>query len=190
MKFTETNLKGAFVIEIEKRKDARGYFARSWCENELKTQGLNPLVRQMNVSQNLRRGTLRGMHFQIPPYEEVKTVRCSRGAVYDVIIDLRKGSPTFRRWYGIELTGDNGKMLYVPEGFAHGYLTLRDDSEVSYTVSEFYHPASERGVRYNDPVFRIRWPVAVQTVSEKDGSWPDFVAGESEVQRTGDVTWS
>ena len=175
MIFTETQLKGAYIIEIEKLKDNRGFFARAWCQKEFEEHGLTPRVVQANVSSNKKKGTLRGMHYQIAPYEETKLVRCTRGAIYDVIIDLRQGSPTFKQWMGVELTESNYKMLYVPENFAHGFQTLEDNAEVTYQVSQFYTPGSESGIRWDDPLFGIRWPLEVQVISDKDKCWPDFV---------------
>ena len=180
MKFHETELKGAFIIEPEKRADDRGFFARSWCQKEFEQHGLVPRVVQANISNNKYKATLRGMHYQASPYEETKLVRCTRGAVYDVIIDVRPDSPTYRRWIGVELTASNYKMLYVPEGFAHGFQTLEDDTEVIYQVSQFYTPSAERGIRWNDPVFQIKWLTPVETISEKDANWPDF-AGNREI---------
>lgn len=176
MIFTETKLKGAYIVDLEKREDERGFFARGWCQNEFEAHGLTPRVAQVNISSNKKRGTLRGMHYQIAPYEETKLVRCTRGALYDVIVDLRPASPTYRQWFGVELTADNYKMLYVPEGFAHGFITLQDETEATYQVSQFYTPGSERGLRYNDPAFGIEWPAEVQVISEKDKSWPDYGA--------------
>lgn len=178
MIFNETELKGACTIEIEKLEDNRGFFARAWCEKEFAKHGLTPVVHQANVSFNTRKGTLRGMHYQIAPYGEAKTVRCTRGRIYDVIIDLRKDSPTYMRWYGVELTADNYKMLYVPENFAHGFQTLEDNTEVTYNVSQFYTPGAERGLRWNDPAFNIGWPEKVQVISDKDNNWPDFTGPE------------
>ena len=175
MIFSETKLKGAFIIEIEKREDARGFFARSWCQNEFKTHGLTTEFVQANVSYNKKKGTMRGLHYQKSPYEESKLVRCTRGAIYDVIVDLRPNSPTYKDWIGVELTADNYKMLYVPEGFAHSFQTLMDNTEVTYQVSAFYNPASEGGLRWNDPAFGIKWPTKVEIISDKDRTWPDFV---------------
>lgn len=173
MIFTETELPGAFLVDLERREDDRGFFARAWCEDEFRDHGLSTRVAQCNVSFNHKRGTLRGMHYQEPPHGEVKLVRCTSGAIFDVIIDLRPDSPTYTRWIGVELTGANGQMLYVPEGFAHGYQTLADDTETFYQVSEFYAPRAERGVRWNDAAFAIEWPLEVTIVSEKDAGWPD-----------------
>ena len=172
MIFRETTLKCAFVIEIEKFEDKRGFFARAWCQKEVEANGLVSRVVQTNISFNKKRGTLRGMHYQVAPYEEIKLVRCTRGAIYDVIIDMRPDSPTFRKWTGEELTAENYTMLYVPERFAHGFLTLEDTTEVTYQVSQFYSLESERGFRYDDPVFQVEWPLPVEVISEKDIAWP------------------
>lgn len=175
MIFNETKLRGAFVVEIERLKDKRGFFARSWCQKEFQEHGLNRRLVQANISFNRTKGMVRGMHYQIASHEEAKLVRCTRGAIYDVIIDLRPDSATYKKWIGVELTADNHKMLYVPEGFAHGYQTVHDDTEVCYQVSEFYSPESERGVRWNDPIFEIRWPVTDNVeISDKDKGWPDY----------------
>ena len=174
MIFKETKLQGAFVIELEKKDDARGFFARAFCQNEFAQAGLQLPIIQVNVSSNFKKGTLRGMHFQAEPYGEVKLIRCTRGAIYDVIIDLRKGSPTHKQWFGVELTGNNYKMLYVPDKFAHGYLTLEDSSDLLYFHSQAYVAGYERGVRYDDPAFRIQWPSKVAEISKKDASWPLF----------------
>ncbi len=174
MIFTETKLKGAFVLEIKKIEDDRGFFGRSWCKRELEEHGLNGEIVQANTSVSHKKGTLRGMHFQVAPYEEVKIIRCVRGAIYDVIIDLRPGSETFKQWVGVELSHDNYKMLYVPEGFAHGFLTLTDSIEVYYNVSAFYTPGAERGIRWNDKSFNIMWPEEPLIISDKDSKHPDF----------------
>jgi dTDP-4-dehydrorhamnose 3,5-epimerase len=175
MIFKETPLQGAFVIELERLTDERGFFARSWCENEFIAQGLNPTVKQCNVSFNRRAGTLRGMHYQKSPHQEAKLVRCTRGSIFDVIIDLRCHSPTFKQSFSIELSQDNWTMLYIPEGFAHGFQTLANDTEVFYQMSEFYVPDAGRGVRWNDPAFAIEWPkVAARFISDRDSSYPDF----------------
>ncbi len=174
MKFTETKLKGAFIIEIEQIKDERGSFGRSWCANEMKEHGLNTIIRQANVSFNKVKGTLRGMHYQIAPFQEAKLVRCTRGSIYDVIIDLRKDSPTFKQWYGVELSQENYKMLYVPEDFAHGFITLEDNCEISYLMSEFYVPGAGATIRWNDPVFNIKWPLEPVIISGKDKSQTEF----------------
>jgi dTDP-4-dehydrorhamnose 3,5-epimerase len=174
MIFSETSLPGAYVIDLEKIEDDRGFFARAWCERELTEQGLEARVAQCNISFNKRRGTLRGMHFQRPPHEEVKLVRCIRGRLFDVIIDLRPDSPTSRRWIGVELSADNRRMLYVPRGFAHGFQTLEDDTEIFYMMSEFYVPGAEHGVRWDDPVFDVEWPLKPTEIAERDRQWADF----------------
>jgi dTDP-4-dehydrorhamnose 3,5-epimerase len=174
MIFTETKLKGAYTIDIQRHEDHRGFFARGWCQREFEEHGLVPQVVQSNISYNIARGTLRGMHYQVEPYGETKLVRCTRGAVHDVIVDLRPDSPTYLQWLGVDLSAENYRMLFVPVGFAHGFQTLTDDVEVTYQVSQFYAPASERGARYNDPAFGIEWPLTVQVISDKDRSWPDF----------------
>jgi dTDP-4-dehydrorhamnose 3,5-epimerase len=173
--FVETRLTGSFIIEPERNEDQRGFFARTWCQREFMKHGLNPRLAQCSVSFNRKRGTLRGMHYQIAPHEEAKLVRCTRGAIYDVIIDLRPDSPTFTRWVAAELTAANYRMLYIPEGFAHGFQTLDDDSEVFYQMSEFYAPECARGVRWNDPAFGIQWPSDERTISLRDDTYPDFV---------------
>lgn len=176
MLFMKAGLKGAFIIELEKREDERGFFARAWCREEFEANGLNSCWVQSNIAFSKVRGTLRGLHYQTPPHEESKLVRCIRGAIYDVIIDLRPDSPTYKRWLGVELTANNHTMLYLPEGFAHGYQTLEDNSEVFYQVSQFYCANSERGVRWNDPVFGIEWPEAdIRIISDKDKSWPNYL---------------
>jgi dTDP-4-dehydrorhamnose 3,5-epimerase len=174
MKFDPTPLAGAFVLELEQRSDDRGFFARSFCAKEFEQHGLKAFVAQANVSFNYKRGTLRGMHYQLPPAAETKLIRCTRGAIYDVIIDLRPESPSYLQHFGIELTLDNRKALYVPEMFAHGYLTLTDESEVTYQVGEFYTPGSERGIRHDDPMFAIDWPTRVEVISDKDTQWPRY----------------
>ncbi len=174
MIFRETYLKGAYVIEPELKMDERGFFARTWCQKEFSEHGLNTSLVQCNISFNKKRGTLRGMHFQKHPFEEAKLVRCIRGAIYDVIIDLRPKSLTFKKWFAIELTSENRTMLYVPEGFAHGFLTLTDNAEVLYQMSQFYYPEYADGVRWNDMTFDINWPIDVTLISERDNSYPDF----------------
>ena len=158
MRFIETRLKGAFVIEPERLADERGFFARMWCQREFIAHGLNPDLVQCNISFNTNKGTLRGMHHQAAPHEEAKLVRCTMGAIYDVIIDLRPDSPTYKAWLAVELTAPNRKMLYVPEGFSHGFMTLADNTEVFYQMSEFYSPECASGIRWNDPQFGIVWP--------------------------------
>ena len=175
MRFTETELPGAYLIDLQRREDDRGFFARAWCEDELAAHGLDTRVSQCNVSFNERRGTLRGLHYQVAPHAEVKIVRCTRGAIFDVIVDLRPESETYRRWLGVELNEENRRMLYVPEGFAHGYLTLADATETFYQVSVPYAPDAERGARWDDPAFGIDWPQTEGLVmSDKDRAWPDF----------------
>ena len=177
MIFKETKLKGAFIIQIEKLEDKRGFFARSWCKKEFEAYCLNGNIVQSNISFNKKNGTLRGMHYQVAPYEEVKIVRCTMGAIYDVIIDLRPNSSTYMEWVAVKLTFDNHKMLYVPEGFAHGYQTLANNTEVFYQVSQFYSPEHERGVRWNDPLFNIKWPKVDNIIfSDKDKNWPDYIS--------------
>ena len=174
MIFKETPLKDAFVIDLERQEDERGLFARSWDQREFEARGLNPRLVQCNVSFNTKKGTLRGMHYQAKPYEEAKLVRCTRGAIYDVIIDLRPDSSTFKQWKGEELTADNYRMMYVPDGLAHGFLTLKDRTEVSYQMSQIHVPASARGIRWDDPAFGIRWPIRVQVISDRDKNYPNF----------------
>ena len=176
---TRSPLAGAVVLDLEPRHDSRGLFARTWCVREAAAAGLNPRLAQASVSYNKRRGTLRGMHYQEAPHEEAKLVRCTRGSIYDVVIDLRSGSITFGRYFSITLSAENRRMLYVPEGFAHGFQTLEDETEVSYQISEFYVPSAARGVRWDDPAFGIEWPLAEPILNERDRSFPDFtrVAG-------------
>jgi dTDP-4-dehydrorhamnose 3,5-epimerase len=170
--FTETMLPGACVLEPERVHDDRGFFARIWCKRELDQHGLKSDLVQSNVGFSDRRGTLRGLHFQKPPYAEVKIVRCPRGAIFDVIVDIRPTSPHYKRWFGVELNEGNGKMIYVPEGFAQGYMTLVDNTEIYYHTSQFYNPAAAFGIRYDDPAFHIQWPLTATTVSEQDRTWP------------------
>ncbi|HEY9878170.1 MAG TPA: dTDP-4-dehydrorhamnose 3,5-epimerase [Leptolyngbyaceae cyanobacterium] len=174
MLITATPLKDAFVVELEIREDDRGGFARTFCAKEFEEHGMKPIVAQCNMSYNFKAGTLRGMHYQLSPAAETKLVRCTKGAIYDVIIDMRPDSPTYKQHFGIELTADNRKALYVPEMFAHGYLALTDGAEVVYQVGEFYSPGYERGIRYDDPVFGIEWPIPITVISEKDSKWPPF----------------
>jgi len=174
MIFTPAPLAGAYTIDLEKRGDDRGFFARLFCEREFADLGLESRFIQANTSLSAKRGTLRGMHFQLPPAAEVKVVRCIRGALFDVIIDLRPDSPTFTRWFGAELSAENRTMMYVPRGFAHGFITLTDDSEVLYLVSAAYSPGEERGARHDDPRFGIDWPLAPTEMSDKDRAWPDY----------------
>jgi dTDP-4-dehydrorhamnose 3,5-epimerase len=174
MIFTETKLQGAFIIEIKKIGDERGFFGRSWCKREMEEHGLNGAIAQINTSVSKCKGTLRGLHFQVAPYQECKMLRCTKGAVFDIIIDLRPGSPTFLKWVGEELTEDNHKALYSPNGFAQGFITLKDNSEITYFTTGFYAPGFDRGVRWNDPQFGIKLPTEPVVVSEKDLIWPDF----------------
>lgn len=174
MIFQETMFDGAFIIDIERFEDDRGFFARAWCKKEMEAHNCSADLKQANMSFSLKRGTLRGMHYQITPYEESKLVRCTRGALYDVIVDLRKDSKTYKQWIGVELTAENRRMLYVPEGFGHGFITLEDNTEAFYLVTEFYAPGAEQGIRFNDPSLGIEWPVEVEVISKKDASWPDF----------------
>ena len=176
MKFLETPLPGAFVIDIEPIEDERGFFARTFCRQEFESRGLNPNLVQCSISFNRRKHTLRGMHFQAKPHEEAKVVWCAAGAIHDVIVDLRPASPTFKRWHAVELKAGTWRMVYVPEGFAHGFQTLQDDTEVFYQISEFHDLALARGVRWNDPAFRIDWPESPRAISERDRSYPDFKA--------------
>jgi len=174
MIFRETKLKGSFIIEVRKIADERGFFGRSWCKKEFIAQKLSVEMAQANIAFSFKKGTLRGMHYQQEPFAEAKLVRCTRGAAYDVILDLRPDSPTYRQWIGTELTQDNYHMIYAPEGFAHGYLTLEDNTEMSYSVSQFYAPEAERGIRYDDPAFGIAWPADIRVVSDKDKGWPNY----------------
>jgi dTDP-4-dehydrorhamnose 3,5-epimerase len=178
MIFTRTKLQGAWIVEPEKLADERGFFARTWCQREAQAQALTPCWVQCNVSFNHETGTLRGMHYQAAPYAEAKLVRCTRGAIYDVALDLRPESPTFKEHVGTTLTAENHKMLYVPEGFAHGFLTLEDDTEVFYMMSEFYAPGHAQGVRWDDPAFSISWPAEVRVISDRDRGYLDFMAGD------------
>lgn len=174
MRFNPLHLECAFTIDLEKRGDDRGFFARFFCENEFAAAGLETKFVQMNNSLSGKKGTLRGLHFQLPPSAEVKVVRCIHGSLWDVILDLRGGSPTFGKWFGTVLSAENRTMMYVPRGFAHGFVTLTDDAEAVYLVSDFYNPTAERGVRWNDPTHKIEWPIQPKEVSEKDVNWPDL----------------
>lgn len=174
MVFIETKLKGAFIIELEYFEDERGFFARTFCQHEFEKFGLKTQFVQCNIVFNKHKGTLRGMHYQIKPYAEAKLVRCIRGAMYDVMLDLRPDSITFKQWVAVELTADNRRMVYVPEGFAHGAQSLRDDTEVFYQMSEFYYPECARGVRWDDPAFGIEWPITDLLLSIKDQNYQDF----------------
>jgi dTDP-4-dehydrorhamnose 3,5-epimerase len=175
MIFTETSIEGAFVITPERFEDERGFFARLYCPKELAAHGLDPTVVQRSVSYNRRRGTLRGMHFQIAPHEENKIVSCLSGSIRDVIVDLRPASPTYRRWFGVTLTSEGLEALFVPKGCAHGFITLADDSRVHYEISEFHHPESARGVRFDDPAFGIEWPIEPSIIAARDRSYPSYV---------------
>ena len=174
MIFTETKFKGAFIIEPERLEDERGFFARTFCRDEFEAHGLDPRLVQCNISFNKKMGTLRGMHYQVSPHEEAKLVSCISGVIYDVIIDLRPNSTTYCQWFAVELSAENYKMLYVPEGFAHGFQTLRDNTAVFYQMSEFYHPECARGARWDDPAFGIEWPLESLIVSTKDINYLNF----------------
>ena len=174
MIFTETPLSRAFVIDLERNEDERGFFARTWDQDVFEQEGLNPALMQCNISFNKKIGTLRGMHFQAVPYQEVKLVRCTMGAIFDVIIDLHLDSPTFRHWFGLELSAENRRMLYIPEDFAHGFLTLKADTEVFYQMSARYLPECACGVRWDDPAFGIVWPAGDKVISDRDQSFPNF----------------
>lgn len=176
MNFTELKIKDAFMIESEIIEDERGFFGRQWCKEEFEAHGLVSHFVVCNFSFSKKTGTLRGMHYQVPPHQEVKLIRCTKGAIYDVIIDLRPESPTYKLWVGVQLRADSYKMLYVPERVAHGFQTLEDDTEVVYPTSQFYSPQAERGVRWDDPVFSIRWPeTTTRIISDKDKHWADYV---------------
>jgi dTDP-4-dehydrorhamnose 3,5-epimerase len=175
MIFMETTLEGAFLIEPERRQDERGFFARTWCQSEFAAAGLQIDWVQCNISFSRERGTLRGMHYQTRPYEEAKLVRCTMGVIYDVIIDLRPDSPSFRQWQSVELTADNRLMLFIPKGLAHGFQTLTDETEVFYQMSQFYAPEYARGVRWDDPAFKISWPAEKRIISQQDRNFPDFL---------------
>ncbi len=181
--FEATELNGAFKVRLDCREDHRGFFARTWCRQEFEEAGLNPNLVQANLSYNRSKGTLRGLHYQVEPYAEAKFIRCSRGSIYDVIVDLRKGSQTFMRWIGVELKAEDYTALYVPEGFAHGFQTLKDDTEALYYVSEFYTPLAERGIRYDDPAIGVTWPFEVGAISAVDESWPNFQPDRKEVSQ-------
>lgn len=174
MKFQETPIPGVLVVEPERHQDERGHFARIWCRDEFRDRGLDAGVSQINTAFSRRAGTLRGMHYQLAPHAENKFVRCTRGALYDVALDLRPESPTFKAWFGVELTAEDGRMLWIPEGCAHGYQTLSDATELLYLTSRAYEPEQARGVRYDDPAFGITWPLEVRVISDADRGWPDF----------------
>jgi dTDP-4-dehydrorhamnose 3,5-epimerase len=173
MIFEETKLAGVVTIRLERKADERGFFARTWCQQEFGRKGLNPKLAQCSISFNPRKGTLRGMHYQASPHAEAKLVRCTSGAIYDVVIDLRLQSRTYKEWIGVTLTAESRDMIYIPEGCAHGFLTLEDESEIFYQMSEFYHPESARGVRWDDPAFNIAWPMEPELISERDRTYPD-----------------
>lgn len=183
MKFTETDLRGAFVIDLERLDDERGFFARAFCQHEFEDHGLKPVIAQANLAYNHRKGTLRGMHFQIPPAAETKLVRATRGAILDIIVDLRPGSPTYLQHVAVELTQDNHRALYVPERFAHGYQVLADETETSYQVGEFYSPPHERALRHDDPRLGLEWPLPVTVISEKDQNAPLLAACEERLRQ-------
>ena len=182
MLFTETKLTGAFIIDLERREDDRGFFARAFCQNEFSDHDLKPVIAQANIGFNRRRGCVRGMHFQYPPAAETKVVRCTRGGVFDVIVDLRPESPTYLEHISVELTADNHRAIYIPERFAHGYQALEDETETSYQVGEFYTPGAEGGLRYDDPDLGLTWPLSVTEISEKDERWPLLAEVEPEVR--------
>jgi len=181
--FTETKLEGAFVIDLERRDDSRGFFARIFCQKEFEAHGLKPTIAQANIAHNLRKGTVRGMHFQFPPAAETKLVRCTRGAILDIIVDLRPESRTYLQHIEVELSEDNQRALYVPERFAHGYQALRDNTDTSYHVGEFYTPSAEGGLIYNDPKLGLEWPLEVSVISEKDQKFPLLAEIEPELKR-------
>ncbi len=183
MIITETKLRGAYVIDLERREDTRGFFARAFCQKEFEARGLKPIIAQSNVAFNFRKGTLRGMHFQYPPAAETKLVRCTRGAILDIIVDLRPESPTYLQHVSVELNEDNFRALYVPERFAHGYQTLRDNTDTSYQVGEFYTPAAEGGLLHNDPRLKLQWPLPVAAISEKDQKFGLLEEIEPELKR-------
>ena len=174
MRFLPTQFEDAKIVELDRLEDPRGYFARTWCQREFADMGMNPQLVQTNVSFNWHRATLRGMHYQLAPHAEAKLVRCIRGAIYDVIVDLRKDSETYRHWEGFELSDQNLRSLYIPEGFAHGFLTLVDNTEIHYQMSEFFEPESARGFHWNDPSIAIQWPLDVQVISPRDESFPSL----------------
>lgn len=181
MKFSETPVQGAFILDVDRIIDERGYFGRLWCANELRDQGLVTKIEQTNIGFSPKAGTLRGLHYQIEPHDEVKKIRCTRGAVFAVVLDIRPASPTFRKWHGVELNPHNASKLYVPEGCATGYLTLADDSEIYYSTSKVYAPESATGIRFDDPYFAIEWPAEVKVISDNDKSWPDFNVPEEQM---------
>jgi dTDP-4-dehydrorhamnose 3,5-epimerase len=173
--FNETKLPGAFAIDLVIKEDDRGFFARTWCRDEFERRGLNYSLVQCNTSYNRKKGTLRGLHYQSAPHQEAKLVRCTQGSIYDVVVDLRPDSATFAQWIAVELTSQNRRLLYVPEGCAHGFQTLQDHTEVFYQMSEFFAPESARGIRWNDPLFQIEWPFADRIISQRDQGYADYV---------------
>jgi dTDP-4-dehydrorhamnose 3,5-epimerase len=175
MIFSETKLKGAFLIEPERKEDHRGFFARTWCQKKFEEHGLNSKLAQCSISFNKKKGTLRGMHFQVAPFEETKLVRCTKGGIFDVIIDLRSNSETFKKHFSVILNEENRLMLYIPEGFAHGFQTLADNTEIFYQMSQFFSPEHSGGVRWNDPVFGIQWPADERIILDRDSNYPDFI---------------
>lgn len=183
MRIVSSGLAGTYLIEQDRRVDERGFFARTWCADELTSSGLDARIAQVSTSFNARRGTLRGLHYQVPPHAEVKVIRCTRGAIFDVAVDLRPDSPAFGRWIGLELTADNGRAHYVPRGFAHGFLTLADESEIEYQISTPYAAAAARGLRWNDPFCAVRWPAPVQVISDRDREYTDVDLAALEVLR-------
>jgi dTDP-4-dehydrorhamnose 3,5-epimerase len=174
MHFTETKISGVWLVELDRREDHRGFFARAWCQREYEDHGLNPRMVQVNIGFTTKRGGIRGLHFQLPPHEETKTIRCTMGALYDVAVDLRPQSPTYKQWIGVELTPETHCGLCIPEGCAHGYQTLADNTEMLYCTSAFYAAGSAGGYRYDDPAFGIIWPLPVSSISDADRSWPQF----------------
>ena len=174
MIFCPTNVAGAFEIRPELIHDERGWFTRTWCQREFESHGLNPRIAQCNLSFNPRKGTLRGMHYQVGEHAEAKLVRCTRGSIFDVALDIRPSSPTFKKWAAVVLKADASNMFYIPEGCAHGFLTLADETEVFYQISEFYHPESGRGVRWDDPAFGVEWPARVEVISDRDRTYPNI----------------
>jgi dTDP-4-dehydrorhamnose 3,5-epimerase len=176
VEFAQTSLPGVVLVSPEKHTDDRGFFARTWCAREFESRGLSPSLAQCSISFNARKGTLRGLHYQAEPFAETKVVRCTMGSIYDVVVDLRRESPTFRRWIGVELSATNRRMLYIPAGLAHGFQTLEADTEVFYQISEFYVPEAARGVRWNDPAFAIEWPAGDRIMSDRDRTYADFGA--------------
>lgn len=184
MKFAPTKISGVWLVQLECYADERGHFARTWCEKEFAAAGLNPHISQCSTSFNLKQGTLRGLHFQIAPHAEDKLVRCTRGAIFDVAVDLRPGSPTFKQWLAMELTDTNGYSLYIPKGFAHGFMTLADNSEIFYQMSQSYHAPSSRTLHWNDRELDIHWPATPQVISDRDQNAPPLVALLEELKQT------